>query len=121
MFMQKIIEKIKNTTVVPENKFYLYHQNNSGGDFLVNISVDISVIIEANNIYSANKIAKKHGIYFNGVERGIDCPCCGDRWDDSPMVYDTLNEAIEDTYTVFNGGAVIYMATGYTQRVKVRR
>jgi hypothetical protein len=39
----------------------------------------------------------KAGIYFNGVEDGQDCECCGDRWypqlnyigDDEPIVYGT--------------------------------
>ena len=61
--------------------FYIYHQNNSGGEFIRNDKVDICVIIEALSSESANIIAEKEvGIYFDGVKAGKDCPCCGDRW-----------------------------------------
>lgn len=60
--------------------FYLYDQNNSGGSFEVDDDVAHRVIIEAVSAAKANKKAKSVGIYFNGVEKGIDCECCGDRW-----------------------------------------
>lgn len=60
--------------------FYAYIQNNSGGVFDVNDRVKHYVIIEAHNAKSANKKAKSIGIYFDGVAKGIDCPCYGDRW-----------------------------------------
>ena len=47
------------------------------------------VIIEARNAVEANSIALTLGIYFDGVSKRIDCPCCGDRWkhaDDSSEV-----------------------------------
>lgn len=61
--------------------FYTYNQNNSGGNFEVNDNVKHYVIIEAHNAKSADKKAESIGIYFDGVAKGIDCPCCGDRWD----------------------------------------
>lgn len=63
-------------------KFYEYNQNNSGGDYVIDKHRGIgeTVIIEAVNIEHANTIAQRKGIYFNGVNNGIDCECCGDRW-----------------------------------------
>ena len=29
---------------------------------------------------AANRTAQDKGLYFDGVEKGIDCECCGDRW-----------------------------------------
>lgn len=69
-------------------KFYEYSQNNSGGSFYVDENVCNQVFIEATNEKHANSIAKEIGIYFDGCAIGIDCSCCGDRWDDSPNEVD---------------------------------
>ena len=63
-----------------ENKFFLYRQNNSGGCFDQDENVDVNVIIEAKSKYESNRIAEDIGIYFDGVIKGMDCSCCGDRW-----------------------------------------
>ena len=70
--------------------FYTYNQNNSGGSFDYNPDKGIShyVIIEANSIDEANCIAENIGIYFNGVDDGSDCDCCGDRWHPYPSSHD---------------------------------
>ena len=60
--------------------FYTYRQNNSYGVFDVDEHVKHYVIIEADSAKEADKKAKSVGIYFDGVEKDIDCPCCGDRW-----------------------------------------
>lgn len=60
--------------------FYEFRQNNSGGSFDRNNLVDSSVIIEAESIEEAINISKDIGIYFDGVSKGVDCNCCGDRW-----------------------------------------
>jgi hypothetical protein len=58
--------------------FYTYWQNNSGG---VWDGPAQNVVIEAPSAEMANDRAEKlAGIYFNGVDDGIDCECCGDRW-----------------------------------------
>lgn len=49
-------------------------------DLLSMMSCAPNVYIEAENAEEANEKALQIGIYFNGVEDGIDCPCCGDRW-----------------------------------------
>lgn len=60
--------------------FYLYNQNNSGGRFHQDDDLSHRVVIEAPSIGMADGKAEEIGIYFNGVESGHDCGCCGDRW-----------------------------------------
>ena len=62
--------------------FYTFNQNNSGGSFQFRPGAGISsyVIIEADDDLEAEYLASRIGLYFNGVEDGIDCGCCGDRW-----------------------------------------
>lgn len=60
--------------------FYTFRQNNSGGKFKIDKAIKHYVVIEADNAEKANTIVNYVGIYFNGVEDGYDCPCCGDRW-----------------------------------------
>jgi len=86
---------------VAKLKWFTFRQNNSGGNFIVDNDVDAYVIVQAHNADEANQLAQRIGIYFNGVDDGIDCECCGDRWDkawvtegtegtegtDEPMVY----------------------------------
>lgn len=63
-------------------KFYEYDQNNSGGALHIDKKRGIgqTVLIEAMNADHANRIARRKGLYFNGVAEGVDCDCCGDRW-----------------------------------------
>ena len=61
--------------------FYTFNQNNSGGDFVYRKgSISHYVIIEADSASEATDRALDIGLYFNGVDKGMDCPCCGDRW-----------------------------------------
>lgn len=76
-----------------KTKFYTFRQNNSGGSFDIDIKNGINeyVIIEALDYKHANGIAQSVGIYFDGCNNNIDCPCCGDRWckkDDESDGYD---------------------------------
>lgn len=93
--------------------FYEFRQNNSGGRFTVDQERGIScgVVIEATDHIHANYLAGRLGIYFDGVDRGNDCSCCGDRWyevseDDGyeiPMHYGTpLVDA--ETYSFLEEG-----------------
>jgi hypothetical protein len=61
-------------------KYYEFSQNNSGGSFYCNDKLCHRLIIEANNEEQAISIAESLGCYWNGVEEGQDCSCCGDRW-----------------------------------------
>lgn len=63
---------------MPATRLYQYSQNNSGGWFDDDLGRE--VWIEAENAYHADQIAQTVGIYFDGCEKQMDCPCCGDRW-----------------------------------------
>lgn len=60
--------------------FYTYRQNNSGGSFKITKKIKHYVIIEADSAKEADEKAESIGLYFDGVKKDIDCPCCGDRW-----------------------------------------
>jgi hypothetical protein len=62
--------------------FFTFIQNNTGGRFHHDRHRGIAhiVIIEARSRADALSKADELGIYFNGVEDGMDCQCCGDRW-----------------------------------------
>lgn len=64
--------------------YWQFHQNNSGGSFIIDESAGISVnvIIEADSSREANGLATDIGLYFDGDG---DCSCCGNRWSE---VYD---------------------------------
>ena len=60
-------------------KFYEYSQNNTGGSFTTDDKLCHRLFIEANSSTEADEIAEGLGCYWNGVDEGSDCPCCGDR------------------------------------------
>jgi len=64
------------------SKFYEFDQNNSGGRFDFDEAAGIThhVVIEADDLEHAAYRAERIGIYFDGVDLGRDCECCGDRW-----------------------------------------
>jgi hypothetical protein len=79
-----------------DTRFWTFSQNNSGGSFVESEALSHFVIIEAVNAEDANRRAEDIGIYFDGVDAGVDCECCGDRWyrqwesaegTESPQVY----------------------------------
>lgn len=70
-------------TVTNEYKWYEYSQNNSGGSFQIDDSVSVNVLIQATSAKEANNIAEDIGIYFDGISKGYDCSCCGDRWSEA--------------------------------------
>ena len=74
--------------------FYLFVQNNSGGSFQydADAGIGVNVAFEANSEEEAIERAQ-NVIYFNGVAKCRDCPCCGDRW--SEYTYDHA-ETIEE-------------------------
>lgn len=87
--------------------YFHFCQNNSGGSFDVDERVAEHVIIEANSADHANEIAEGIGIYFNGVDDGQDCECCGDRWYsvwgkgyDEPLIYDQKPEQYRSLFGV---------------------
>jgi len=56
---------------------YTFHQNNSGGKFIG----PHEVTVQAASAEEANQLAKLQGVYFYGISKGIDCACCGNRWE----------------------------------------
>lgn len=62
--------------------FYTFNQNNSGGSFELDTARGIShyVIVEADDTLEAEYLAERIGLYFDGIDKGQDCECCGDRW-----------------------------------------
>lgn len=61
-------------------KFYEIDQNNTGGSFDVDDKLCHRLFIEADSEDDAIRKAESLGCYWDGVSKGIDCPCCGDRW-----------------------------------------
>jgi hypothetical protein len=62
--------------------WFRFHQNNSGGSHDIDHKKGIgpNVWVEADTPEEANEYAKSIGVYFDGVEKELDCECCGDRW-----------------------------------------
>lgn len=107
------------------SKFYTYIQNNSHGYFEINDNICEYVIIEAKSAEHANNIAESIGIYFDGCTKGIDCTCCGDRWDkkdndndgtSEPMIYKTpINKMNKH---IFRDKCIIHYLNGEKETVK---
>ncbi len=90
------LEKKKNLNGKRKPMFFTFRQNNSGGHFVEDEDVCENVIVEAHSPEDANLRADDIGIYFDGCEQGLDCSCCGDRWNEIyedekgteiPMIY----------------------------------
>lgn len=65
--------------------YFEFRQNNSFGHFEhdPHLGIGHCVYVEGDNADDANMRAKEIGLYFNGCDLGIDCPCCGDRWSEA--------------------------------------
>lgn len=70
--------------------FYEFHQNNTGGSFEVTDTLCRRLFIEADSEAEAITKAEELGCYWDGVVKGIDCPCCGDRWYRHPRLVDEV-------------------------------
>jgi hypothetical protein len=55
---------------------FVYRQNNSAGRFIG----PKTIAVVAETVEQANELAITQGAYFDGVAKGLDCECCGDRW-----------------------------------------
>ncbi len=75
-----------------KTKYYEFRQNNSGGSFH---KPAVVVYVEALDAKHANSRAEELGIYFDGVEQGSDCSCCGDRWHAADEYYSSDTEPTE--------------------------
>lgn len=74
-----------------KTKFYELSQNNSGGSFVVDDKLCHRLFIEAESEEEAIDRAEDLGCYWDGVDEGSDCPCCGDRWYRSGNLVDLEN------------------------------
>ena len=110
-------------------KFFVYAQNNSYGHFDVSEQEGICeyVIIEAQTAKHANDRARSIGLYFDGVEADIDCPCCGDRWyevDDSdgtdePTIFGIPVEQMN--VSIFMEACFVHYADGTFKKIEFKK
>lgn len=108
--------------------FYTFIQNNSGGKFEIDKAIKHYVVVEADNADEANTFAQYFGIYFNGVEDGYDCPCCGDRWcrvyefnaEKRPTLYgEEITKYVED-WPIEHKEYIIYYKNGDVKIGKIK-
>lgn len=112
-------------------KFFEFTQNNSGGMFVVDEKICHRLFIEADNEEVATQKAKKLGVYFDGVDRGMDCECCGDRWygcDEVEFPHSSGEESIEgvaqfyaDRYGWTTPDARIFYEDGSVKEVFIKQ
>jgi hypothetical protein len=93
-------------------KFYEFKQNNTGGSFDVDEQLCNHLIIEAKDENEAIQKAESMGVYFNGCDEGMDCPCCGDRWYtpselDSPYQYGSFEKEEAETVAEKYAGTIV--------------
>lgn len=108
--------------------FYSFRQNNSGGNFHEDseAGIGVFVIIEANRESEAEDKALEIGLYFNGVDEGSDCECCGDRWSsyidsegEVPTIYGKNVLTEKHGYGEYFGhGSYIHYLDGRIEKVK---
>jgi hypothetical protein len=95
--------------------FYRFRQNNSGGRFVRDNNLNTVVIIEADSNEKMMEVADNIGIYFGGVAAGLDCECCGDRWD-----YPTESEEMPQIHKFdffMDGGVVVHFKDGSVKHI----
>lgn len=84
--------------------FYQFRQNNSGGSYDIDDDISSNVVVEGVDSDDCYQRAQKIGIYFDGVLKGQDCDCCGDRWyggDEITFSLDHANEVLTQDYSTF--------------------
>lgn len=88
-----------------ELKFYEFSQNNSGGSFITDDILCHRLFIEASSEEEAINKAEELGCYWDGVEEGSDCPCCGDRWypSGSSVDLEKINKEGFEVYEYIHG------------------
>lgn len=99
--------------------FYTYRQNNSGGFF---DEPALYVIVEADDSEEADERALTVGVYFDGIAEGLDCECCGDRWDrannkgtESPEIYGKPAEQHNDMFRSKDCPNIVILRKGSTR------
>jgi len=102
-------------------KFYEYSQNNSGGSFDIDDAsgIGVRVWIEATDDCHADSRAESIGIYFNGIDGGMDCECCGDRWSRAWSGNDYDKPTFDQKYGfMWHDTIYIHYMNGTIERVK---
>ena len=103
--------------------FFQFRQNNSYGVFTVNNTVCHRLFIEADTHSEAIRKAEELGCYWDGVCAGIDCPCCGDRWDnwdDRPVETDDIEahaQNLADSFGWTSPDARIFYKNGRVSEI----
>lgn len=102
------------------NKFFCFDQNNSGGVFHINDEQGISPIVwvEAFDVHEAIERAKDIGIYFNGVQDGWDCECCGDRWNEPWNDEGESSSSVNNHFSSWHDTVYVHRADGTIERIK---
>jgi hypothetical protein len=95
--------------------YFHFFQNPSFGVFDTDAGAAENVWIEAPDAHLANLRALKFGIYFDGVDQGRDCSCCGDRWDraygdgcDVPCFWDSASDPVEPRHVANPAHGSVY-------------
>ena len=70
---------------------YGFRQNNSGGYFLK--PAETIIVVAAKSKDHALETAGKAGLYLHGVQLGLDCDCCGDRWSGGAIEFENVADA----------------------------
>lgn len=102
---------------------YILVQNNTGGSFIETKQFKegsyypsaqkggFMEMVKGKRYYTDYAILNEEDlpsdVYFNGVENGIDCECCGDRWhecnfrckDEVLFIFDTVKD-FEEAYEI---------------------
>lgn len=103
--------------------FFQFVQNNFYGIFTVNDTVCHRLFIEADTHAEAIEKAEGLGCYWEGVTAGIDCPCCGDRWDnwdDRPVETEDIEahaQSLADSFGWTSPDARIFFKNGKMKEI----
>lgn len=102
-------------------KFLTYHQNNSGGYYLIDDNVKHYVIIEGYDLWQieamANSILSDYREY---------CSCCGRRWssyfDDEDLTEEPMicNKSVYEYVSYWSEQAIIYYLDGTIEVVDIK-
>ena len=71
---------------------YSFRQNNSGGFYRQ--PAKFIIVKNARDREHATEIAMSAGMYLQGIAAGMDCYCCGDRWNGVDNEWDTMENAL---------------------------
>ena len=97
------------------NMVYGFRQNNSGGYFTS--PAEMIIVVAAKNENHALETAGKAGLYLHGVQLGLDCECCGDRWSNYASEFENAADAkayaesVSGLKTQYSGDVPAYLVT----------